>query len=66
MAQYCGAFLGASVVFLTYFEAFEVYGNYTNETSVVFATYPEEHLSTGGGFVDQVCVHYQLLFYINT
>lgn len=57
LGQYIGAFLGAAIVFITYNEAFDAFdlafGNKYNATGGVFATYPEEHLSTGGGFVDQ-------------
>ena len=60
LAQVLGAFAGAAVVFLTYREAFDAFDGGTRQidgamaTAGIFATYPQQFLSIGGGFVDQV------------
>ena len=61
IAQVLGAFLGAALTFANYYEALEAYGK-THEggmfsipgTAGIFAPYPEDFLSLGGGFLDQV------------
>jgi MIP family channel proteins len=59
-AQVLGAFAGAALVYLTYREAFAVFDGGVRQimgaqgTAGIFATYPAAHLSTFGGFVDQV------------
>ena len=61
LAQFLGAFAGAAVVYGVYFEALrEVEDKFfdgerlVNATAGIFATYPQPHLSIGGGFIDQV------------
>jgi MIP family channel proteins len=61
VAQMAGAFVGASVVYLTYMEAFTNFDNGIRQvtgpqgTAGIFATYPQAFLSTfPGGFLDQV------------
>ena len=61
LAQFLGAFAGAALVYGVYFEALhEVEDKFydgerlVNATAGIFATYPQPHLSIGGGFVDQV------------
>ncbi len=60
VAQVAGAFLGATVVYLTYREAFDAFDAGVRQvqgaqaTAGIFATYPQPFLSTLGGFVDQV------------
>ncbi len=61
LAQYIGAFLGASCVFVAYVDAFDGFGK-NNQTAGIFATYPQEYLTTGGGFVDQLIGTALLLF----
>ncbi|KAK0409646.1 hypothetical protein QR680_004673 [Steinernema hermaphroditum] len=59
-AQFCGAFFGASLSFLTYYDGInsfdgghrQVYG--PNATAGIFATYPRDYLSVTGAIVDQV------------
>jgi len=58
-AQYLGAFTGATVVFLVYWDAIVWYehdrGAYrtTPDTAGIFATYPSPHLTIAGGVGDQ-------------
>lgn len=60
IAQFLGAFMAAACVFGVYHDAIEnydggvrqVYG--PNATAGIFATYPQEFLSIGSGFADQV------------
>jgi MIP family channel proteins len=61
IAQVAGAFVGASIVYLTYLEAFTNFDNGMRQvtgpqgTAGIFATYPQAFLSVfPGGFVDQV------------
>jgi MIP family channel proteins len=60
LAQTAGAFCGAALTFLTYREAFDHFDGGTRQvvgtlgTGGIFATYPQEFLSIGGGFVDQL------------
>ena len=61
LAQFLGAFAGAAIVYGVYFEALrEVEDRFfdgerlVNATAGIFATYPQPHLSIGGGFIDQV------------
>ena len=61
LAQFLGAFAGAAIVYGVYFEALrEVEEKFfdgarlVNATAGIFATYPQPHLSIGGGFIDQV------------
>ena len=61
LAQFLGAFAGAAIVYGVYFEALrEVEDKFfdgerlVNATAGIFATYPQPHLSIGGGFIDQV------------
>ncbi|KAI1727777.1 major intrinsic protein [Ditylenchus destructor] len=59
-AQFSGAFVGAALTFLVYYEAIndfdggirQVYG--PNRTANIFSTYPKDYLSTAGGVIDQV------------
>jgi MIP family channel proteins len=59
-AQMAGAFAGAAVVYLTYYEAFTAFDGGIRQvlgeqgTGGIFATYPQPYLSTIGGFIDQV------------
>jgi len=62
LAQYLGAFTGAAVVYLVYFEAISNYdggvrvvdpSNMT-ATAGIFATYPAGYLSVGEGLADQI------------
>lgn len=61
LAQMAGAFSGAAVTFITYREAFDHFDGGTRlvsgakATAGIFATYPQEYLSTvPGGLVDQI------------
>jgi MIP family channel proteins len=60
VAQTAGAFIAASVVFLTYHEAWAAFDGGVRQvlgaagTAGVFATYPQPFVSTVGGFIDQV------------
>ena len=61
LAQFLGAFAGAAVVYGVYFEALnEIEEKWFDgervvaATAGIFATYPQPHLSIGGGFIDQV------------
>lgn len=61
LAQTAGAFVGAAVVYVTYYEAFAAYDQGLRAvlgptgTAGIFATYPAPHLSTfPGGFIDQI------------
>uniref|UniRef100_UPI00358E013C aquaporin-3-like n=1 Tax=Myxine glutinosa TaxID=7769 RepID=UPI00358E013C len=55
VAQLVGAFLGAAMVFLIYLDAEKKHSKpWSMETAGIYATYPGPHLSTGGGFFDQV------------
>uniref|UniRef100_UPI00358F2373 aquaporin-3-like n=1 Tax=Myxine glutinosa TaxID=7769 RepID=UPI00358F2373 len=60
ISQFLGAFIGAAGVYALYHEGIRAYegGELTvvgpNATAGIFATYPNSHLSTGGGVVDQV------------
>ncbi|KAM4045245.1 aquaporin-3-like [Anomaloglossus baeobatrachus] len=60
LAQFLGAFVGASLVYALYFDALHVYsaGNWTvygpQATAGIFASYPSEHLSVVNGFSDQM------------
>lgn len=64
IGQYTGAFLGAAVVFATYYEkisVLEVEG-LTMSTAGIFATYPSPDISQVTGFLDQVVGTGLLLF----
>ncbi|XP_060937332.1 aquaporin-10a [Limanda limanda] len=60
LSQLLGAYMASGLVFLVYYDAImdfsggvlTVYG--PNETASIFATYPAEHMSLGGSFLDQV------------
>ncbi|KAF6034640.1 hypothetical protein EB796_007060 [Bugula neritina] len=62
LAQYLGAFVGASIVYLVYFEAIKNFSGgvmltdpmYTNATAGIFSTYPQSYLTAGEGLADQV------------
>jgi MIP family channel proteins len=60
IAQVLGAFSGAALAFLVYREAFNAFDGGVRQvtgekaTAGIFATYPAPHLSTMGGFIDQV------------
>jgi MIP family channel proteins len=60
IAQTAGAFAGAAITFLLYREAFNAYDqgvrHVTGElaTAGIFATYPQQFLSTLGGLTDQI------------
>lgn len=60
VAQMAGAFAGAAVVYVTYYEALAAFDQGIRQvvgataTAGIFATYPAPYLSTLGGFVDQV------------
>ena len=64
LAQYLGAFVGALFVYLTYMDAFSAYkekfGTLDIGSAGIFATYPADHLSTGGGFFDQVRMNFEV------
>jgi MIP family channel proteins len=59
-AQLAGAFAGAALTYLTYREAFDRFDGGLRRvvgpqaTAGIFATYPQDYLSLGGGLVDQV------------
>ncbi|KAI1720549.1 major intrinsic protein domain-containing protein [Ditylenchus destructor] len=59
-SQVMGAFLGSLVTFIVYYDAInafdggERYVTGPLQTAKIFATYPSEHLSAIGGFIDQV------------
>lgn len=61
LAQLAGAFVASAVVFVTYHEALAAFDGGTRQvtgpkaTAGIWATYPQDYLSTfPGGFVDQV------------
>uniref|UniRef100_A0A8C4R448 Aquaporin-3 n=1 Tax=Eptatretus burgeri TaxID=7764 RepID=A0A8C4R448_EPTBU len=60
ISQFLGAFIGALGVYALYHEGIQAYegGELTvvgpHATAGIFATYPNSHLSTGGGVIDQV------------
>ncbi|XP_068122494.1 aquaporin-3-like [Hyperolius riggenbachi] len=56
VAQFIGAFLGAALVYLLYFDALNWHtnGTWTQETAGIFSSYPSEHLSIYNGLTDQV------------
>ncbi|MGI8671272.1 MAG: MIP/aquaporin family protein [Luteitalea sp.] len=60
IAQLLGAFVGAAIVYATYYEALTAFDGGVRQvlgaqgTAGVFATYPAAYLSLFGGFVDQV------------
>ncbi|KAG9466170.1 hypothetical protein GDO78_017099 [Eleutherodactylus coqui] len=60
LAQFIGAFAGAGLVYLLYFDALRAYGggNWTvygpQATAGIFASYPSEHLGAINGLSDQV------------
>jgi MIP family channel proteins len=56
-AQLAGALVASAIVFFTYHEALDHFdgGTRTLETAGIWATYPQDYLTTfPGGFVDQV------------
>lgn len=59
VSQFVGAFFGALVTFIVYFDAISAFDNgerYVTgplQTAKIFATFPNEHLSIIGGFIDQ-------------
>ncbi|VDO05094.1 unnamed protein product, partial [Haemonchus placei] len=59
-AQNIGAFLGALGTFIVYYDGISSFDNGTRyvsgprSTAHIFATYPQPHLSTFGGVVDQI------------
>merc|ERR1712002_240665 len=59
VAQVLGGFVSGAVVYSVYYDAIESFdGNFTvvgeNATAGIFATYPQDFLSTSNGFWDQV------------
>ncbi|KAL6741923.1 hypothetical protein Aduo_015130 [Ancylostoma duodenale] len=60
VAQNIGAFFGALSTFIVYYDAISHFDNGTRyvsgprATANIFATYPQPHLSTFGGVIDQV------------
>ncbi|XP_067942605.1 aquaporin-7-like [Watersipora subatra] len=62
LAQYIGAFTGAALVYLVYYEAlrnFETAEGIDRKSNVsatggIFATYPQDYLTAAEGFADQV------------
>ncbi|KAK0409648.1 hypothetical protein QR680_004674 [Steinernema hermaphroditum] len=60
VAQFLGAFCGAALTFLTYYDGInsfdgghrQVYG--PNATAGIFATYPRDYLSVTGAIIDQI------------
>ncbi|TRY68400.1 hypothetical protein TCAL_10232 [Tigriopus californicus] len=59
LAQYLGAFVGAALVHANYYEALVAFETAQGEslipgTAGIFATYPADYLSNGGGFLDQI------------
>lgn len=59
IAQIIGAFLGALIVYLTYYNALdhssrETDGNFDIKSAKIFVTFPQDYLSIWGGFFDQV------------
>jgi MIP family channel proteins len=60
IAQVFGAFIGAALVFITYYDAINAFDGGVrqidgpNGTASIFATYPSEFLSTGGSIFDQI------------
>ncbi|VDK18879.1 unnamed protein product [Anisakis simplex] len=59
-AQIFGAFVGAMITYFLYFDALNFYDGGTRQvtgpyaTASIFATYPQNYLSLGGGLIDQV------------
>jgi MIP family channel proteins len=59
-AQFSGAFVAATVIYFTYYEALDAFDggvrHVTGErgTAGIFGTYPREFLSTFGGLIDQI------------
>jgi glycerol uptake facilitator protein len=55
LGQFVGAFLGALMVFLVYYDVLKSYGNnmHSLETAAIFATYPNKNVSILGCFLDQ-------------
>ncbi|KAL3201583.1 hypothetical protein MRX96_012611 [Rhipicephalus microplus] len=60
VAQYIGAFLASVILFITYRGALDNYDGGVravtgaNATAGIFASYPQEFVSTGNGLVDQI------------
>ncbi|KAL1429986.1 hypothetical protein MTO96_015478 [Rhipicephalus appendiculatus] len=60
VAQYIGAFLASVILFVTYRGALDNYDGGVravtgaNATAGIFASYPQEFVSTGNGLVDQI------------
>jgi MIP family channel proteins len=60
IAQVAGAFAGAALVWLTYYDALAAFDGGVRQisgalgTAGIFATYPQAFLSPVGGFIDQV------------
>ncbi|VDK63491.1 unnamed protein product [Anisakis simplex] len=61
LAQICGAFVAAMLVYFTYFDSLNNYDGGERKTTGalatagIFASYPQEYLSIGNGLFDQVC-----------
>lgn len=56
VAQMAGAFVASAIVFAVYHEALESFAGTTRDQSTagIWATYPQDFLSLGGGLIDQV------------
>ncbi|XP_053466218.1 aquaporin-3a [Ictalurus furcatus] len=53
--QTLGGFFGAGIIFGMYYDAIQTYYKKVNELPMgIFATYPNDHVSTANGFFDQV------------
>ena len=67
IGQFLGAFLGALIVFLVYYDGIKHYkaGMYSLDTAGIFATYPNATLSITGAFIDQVIATVLLLLVVS-
>lgn len=60
LAQYLGAFIASACVFAVYYDALNQYDGGVRQilgdkgTAGIWSTYPQDHVSTAGCFVDQV------------
>lgn len=65
-AQFIGAFLGAAVVYATYYPALQgsKFGGFGSSTRGIFATYPQPYVGTIGGFISEFVGTFMLLFVI--
>nr|AWF71602.1 aquaporin 3 [Clarias batrachus] len=54
LSQTIGAFFGAGIIFGMYYDAIQTFQKKSNDLPLgIFATYPNEHLTTANGFFDQ-------------